>query len=170
MRGAEEAAEKVARFVNVMGGAETIEMLSGAENAYFGVAGAVAQVAVSTAASEGEILHSANNLGIVAAQTRMTTDEVIGLSAALVAMGQPAERSRSAMQNFVSVMNKGVAGQGVENLQAMADVMGTTVDEISRLWENDPTQFLVQFLHSMKNAAAEGRNMTEMISSFGLEG
>lgn len=167
---AEEAAEKVARFVNVMGGAETIETLSGAENAYFGVAGAVAQVAVSTAASEGEILHSANNLGIVAAQTRMTTDEVIGLSAALVAMGQPAERSRSAMQNFVSVMNKGVAGQGVENLQAMADVMGTTVDEISRLWQNDPTQFLVQFLRSMKNAAAEGRNMTEMISSFGLEG
>lgn len=167
---AEDAAESIAKLVNVMGGAETIQRLNDADDAYRAFATSIAQVGVSTAATDAEILHTASNLGIVGAQTNMAADEIIGLSAATASLGQPAERARSAFQDLVSVMNKGAAGGSVEQMEAMSRTLGMTRDEMLALWDANPTEFFMRFLDAVKQADAQGQNMTSTLNSFGIEG
>lgn len=167
---AEEAAEQIAKLVNVMGGAEHIQAVSGIDDAYRGFATSLAQVGVTTAATDAEIMHTASNLGLVASQAGWTADEVLGLSAATASFGVPAERARSAMQDFVSVVNQGLGGVGVERLQEMANVMGITVDEIEAMWDADPMGFFQKFLESLNAAESAGANYTTLLSQMGIEG
>lgn len=167
---AEEAAEQIAKLVNTMGGAEHVGAVSGVDDAYRAFATSLSQVGVTTAATDAEIMHTASNLGLVASQAGWAGDEVLGLSAATASFGIPAERARSAMQDFVSVVNQGLGGVGVERLQEMANVMGITVDEIESMWASDPMGFFQQFLSSLNAAEAGGRNYTELLASMGIEG
>lgn len=170
---AEEAATRIAKLVNVLGGAEAVASgmgLSDVEDAYRAIATSIAEVGVNSAATDAEILHTASNMARVAAQANFTGDEVVGLASAFASMGMPAELSRSAFQDFVKVVNLGLAGVGEmpEKLDRMAQLMGITSEEIAGLWEADPAEFFLQLLAAVDAAADAGENVTGMLYEMGI--
>lgn len=176
--GAEEAATSVAKLVNAMGGAETVlrDMglavydaagnISNAEDAYRLLFTAVAELGVSSAATDQEIMHTAMNLARVGAQAGFSADEVVGFASATASIGVPAENARSAMQDFVHVMNTADASK----MEDVAGVMGMTAQEVESMWASNPADFFVQFLAAVDAADASGQNMTETLARIGIEG
>lgn len=176
--GAEEAATSVAKLVNAMGGAESVlrDMglavydaagnISNAEDAYRLLFTAVAELGVSSAATDQEIMHTAMNLARVGAQAGFSADEVVGFASATASIGVPAENARSAMQDFVHVMNTADASK----MEDVAGVMGMTAQEVESMWASNPADFFVQFLAAVDAADASGQNMTETLARIGIEG
>lgn len=172
---AEEAGESIAKFVNQLGGAANVyrqhqDLMESESDVWNAVAASIAEVGVNSAATDQQVLHTASNLGLVGAQANMTAEEILGLSAGMASFGIPAERSRSAMQEFVNVMNRGVAGINTDNLDAVGRMMGLTADEAARAWEANPSGFVLDFVQALNRADGAGTNMTAALNSMGIKG
>ena len=127
---ASEAAESIARIGN----------LTGTED-WEALASSIALVGVNSAATDAQITKTAQEIAQAGAASNLSTDEIIGLAAAFASLGVPPERARSVIQDLISVMNKGLAGQN-DAVATTARLFGVTADEAARLWKEDPAKFI----------------------------
>lgn len=151
---ADEAAEAIARIGN----------LTGVDN-WDALASSIALVGVNSAATDAQIVKTTQELAQAGAAANFSADELIGLAAAFASLGVPPERARSVIQDLISVMNKGLAGQN-DALQQTAKILGTTTDAVAQLWQTDPAQFISSFASALNGVD----NITVALSDVGLEG
>ena len=153
---ASEAAESIARIGNLTG-----------TNDWEGLASSIALVGVNSAATDAQITKTAQEIAQAGAASNLSTDEIIGLAAAFASLGVPPERARSVIQDLISVMNKGLAGQN-DAIATTARLFGTTADEAARLWKEDPAKFIQTMASSL--SSLEPEQITTALSDIGLEG
>lgn len=153
---ASEAAESIARIGNLTG-----------TDDWEALASSIALVGVNSAATDAQITKTAQEIAQAGAASNLSTDEIIGLSAAFASLGVPPERARSVIQDLISVMNKGLAGQN-ESIATTARLFGVTADEAARLWKEDPAKFIQTMAASL--SSLEPEQITTALSDIGLEG
>lgn len=153
---ASDAATALARIGNLTGTTD-----------WEALASAIASVAVEGASSYSEITKTAQEIAQAGAASNLAADEIVGLASAFASLGVPPERARSVIQDLISVMNKGLAGQN-ESIATTARLFGTTADEVARLWKEDPAKFIQTMAASL--SSLEPEQITTALSDIGLEG
>lgn len=151
---ADQAAESLARIANLTGVSD-----------WEALASSIALVGVNAAATDAQIVKTTQELAQAGAAANFAADDLIGLATAFASLGVPPERARSVIQDLISVMNKGLAGQN-DAIQTTARLLGVTADEAANLWQTDPAQFIVNFSKALNSVD----NVTVALSEVGLEG
>lgn len=151
---ATSAAEAFGRIANLTGNRDWEELAS-----------MVALVGVNSAATDQQILKTAQEISQAGAAANYSSDQIIGLAGAFASLGVPPERARSVMQDLNKVMNKSLAGMN-NGLAEAASLMGITADEAANLWQTDSGAFFTQFVEGLSGVD----NLTLALSNVGLEG
>lgn len=151
---ATEAAEYIARIGN----------LTGTED-WNALASAIALVGVNSAATDQQIVDTAEEIAQAGSLANLSAQDVIGLSGALASLAVPPERARSVLFSLFTEVNRGIAGLS-DTLPQFASIMGLTVEEVTSLYQTDPSEFIVR----LSQALGATENMTAALDALGLDG
>ena len=173
---AEDIDEFTATMAKLIAISDTLEASTGVESIarlgnltgtrdWEGLASSIALVGVNSAATDAQIVKTAQEVAQAGAAANFAADDVIGLAAAFASLGVPPERARSVLQDLIAVMNNGLAGAN-DSIQQTADLMGIAAGEAANLWQTDPAQFLQNLIPTL----ATVDNLTVTLSDLGLEG
>ncbi|QYJ79430.1 phage tail tape measure protein [Shewanella acanthi] len=100
------------------------------------------------------------NLGSAAAAAFGTT---------LAELGQPAERSRSAMQRLGAEINN-ASKKGGESLETLMRITGQTAKQIEQDLGEAPEKVLVKFLEGLQKVKGEGKLVSDSLKAMHIEG
>lgn len=100
------------------------------------------------------------NLGSAAAAAFGTT---------LAELGQPAERSRTAMQRLGAEINE-ASKKGGDSLERLTKITGLTAKQIEQDLGDAPEKVLVKFLEGLQKVKAEGGLVSDALKSMGIDG
>lgn len=120
------------------------------------------------ATTESEIMGLATMLVGTLSSIGVGEDEILGLSAAMSALGITAERGGSTMSKFFSEMASAVANGG-EDLYAFAELAGTSADEFINAFNRSPMEGLDLFLSGMRRAKENGQSFVETLDKMGIK-
>ena len=143
----EEGAATLAQFINVSG-----DSLDNVDR----VGSAIVALGNNTATTEADIAHMALRMGKFGNTVHMTSDEVLGYSAALASSGIEAQLGGSAMGRTWLDIQSAVSGN-TETLQKYAKYAGTTAEEFKKQWSTDPS--------GVFNGLIKGLSTTEDLTS-----
>lgn len=102
---------------------------------YVNLGSAITAVAVSSEATDAQVISLTKELAAGASGAGFTAAAVVGLSSALASLGVAPERARGAFSTYFATLNKAVAGGG-QALEDFAVVTGISADELERLVRN----------------------------------
>lgn len=123
----EEGAATLAQFINVSG-----DSLDNVDR----VGSAIVALGNNTATTEADIAHMALRMGKFGNTVHMTSDEVLGYSAALASSGIEAQLGGSAIGRTWLDIQGAVSGN-TETLQKYAKYAGTTAEDFKKQWSTD---------------------------------
>lgn len=152
-----EVAEYFGRLNNLTGGSDNWESL----------ADSVAKVGINSAATDQQILKTAQEVAQAAAGANYAADEIIGLSGAFASLGVPPERARSVLLDFNKIMTEGM-GESTESMKMLSAQMGISEDSIRDMWRAKPTELISGMAKAMKDMAPE--EAMNFLQDFGLKG
>lgn len=110
---------------------------------------ALAELANHTRGSADEILYFSQRMAGTAVQVGITADEVLGLGAAVSAIGAQPELGASALIQTITQISRALQSGGDE-AERFAQVMGVSLTELQRMWaEQGPTQVILQLLNTL---------------------
>ncbi|WP_137225789.1 phage tail tape measure protein [Shewanella sp. MEBiC00475] len=89
--------------------------------------------------------------------------------ATLAELGQPAERSRTAIQKLGAAINE-ASKKGGDDLELLTKITGQTADQIEKDLGDAPEKVLVKFLEGLKRVKSEGGLVSDALKSMGIEG
>lgn len=121
------------------------EILDLNNKSYQNLGASISYVGRMSVASEPEVVTMLQKIAANAHQAGMSSQDIIGLSAALASLKEPPERAQGALQTYFKIVNEAVA-QGGMKLQNFATFMGITTQKAADLAKTDPTAFLKSFL------------------------
>lgn len=157
---ADEGAVNIAQFLNIMGESpKTIDQFGNA----------LVELGNTTATDEASILRLATRLASAGKLVGLTTPEILGLSAAMSAVGLTAEAGGTAMSTTMKMISKDVATGG-ENLKLYAEITGQTAEEFAETWRNEPIKALQDFLVGMSNLEGGSEAVIQMLDELGFSG
>lgn len=130
-------------------------------NDFEAMASAIAQVGVNSAATDAQIIKTAEGVARAAAAYNFTADEIIGLSAAMASLGVQPEAARGIMVQFISTVDEGAAGL-TDAMQVMAAQMNMTEEAATRLWKTDPSEFMKELSKGLTTSGDLTRTLSEM--------
>lgn len=157
---ADEGAVNIAQFLNIMGESpKTVDQFGNA----------LVELGNTTATDEASILSLATRLASAGKLVGLTTPEILGLSAAMSAVGLTAEAGGTAMSTTMKMISKDVATGG-ENLKLYAEITGQTAEEFAETWRNEPIKALQDFLIGMANLEGGSEAVIQMIDELGFSG
>lgn len=126
----DQAAVGLAQFANVMGTDQTLFQNMGS---------AIVALGNNFATNEAQIVDFAQEMAIAGKLSGMSEADILGFGTALASMGLDAASSGTAFQRMTQTMIGAVAGFDTEaietKMQALADSMGVTLDELNEQWE-----------------------------------
>lgn len=130
---------------------------------YFDRLGAsIAQVGADTVATDPEIASMLNQIGPLGASAGFTSDQIVGLSAALASVRVQPELARGTLTRVFGQLNRYVA-EGSPILAEYGKVMGVTADTAAKMWKSNPSQF---FQSLMKGLQDTQKNQGELTTTF----
>lgn len=132
---------------------------------------AIAKVGVSSSATEIDIINITQQLAPLAKLAGFSASEVIGLSGALASMQIRPELARGAFQSTIFKITD-AAENGGKKLQAYADIMGRTGDEVRAMVTGknaDPAKFLVEYITGIGKAMESGRSFSSILDELGVK-
>jgi len=146
----DEGATSIARFMNIVGtdltkGTKPVDRF----------ASSLVALGNQTATDEESILALAMRLASAGNLAGLSTPDILGLSAAMSAVGLTAEAGGTAMSTTLQLIHKGVASGG-EDLEKFAAVAGTTAEDFARTWRENPIDALQQLLIGMSHLSEDG--------------
>lgn len=154
----QEGATALARIINITG--EDISTVD-----QFG--SALVDLGNNSAASEAEILATANEVARATAAYDLASTSVLGISAALTSLGAKPESAGSAIGSFFIEIEKAILSGG-NDLKKFADVLGITSDELLNLFSKDKEQVFTQFIQGLGEIDAAGGSITTTLSELDL--
>lgn len=160
----EDAAITIARFARILGVAEED---FGEFAAGFG--DVLVHLGNITAGSESEIMAVAYRLAALGPIAGLTTEEILGLSAAINEFGIKPERGGTAMRRIFLEMGYAIA-DGNENLQSFAAQLGMTGDEFIKAFGEDPAGTVAAFVASIAENYEAAKISKEQMQEWGLSG
>lgn len=129
---------------------------------------AIAEVGVSSAATETEIIAITQQLAPLASLAGFSAQEVVGLSGALASMRIRPELARGAFQSTIFKITEATESGG-KSLQAYADVMGITGDEVTKLFKTKPAEFFNQYITGIGKAMEGGQSFSSILDTLGVK-
>lgn len=136
-------------------------------NDFEAVAGTIATLSDSLNATDAQIVSVAREVSRVGAIMRLSTDEVLGLSAAFASVGIAPEQARSVLNQFTRNIDEAISGVN-DNLGDFARLMGITEAQVASLWQQDSAQFLVDFTNAL--AQVDPTQLGNALNELGIDG
>lgn len=158
--GLEEASTEMARFLNIM---------NESDDAVSNYGSTIVALGNNYATTESEIANMAERLAGASANTKLTSQDVLGLAAAMSSLGIKAEAGGSSMTTIFNNMSSAVA-KGGDQLQAYADIAGMSAEEFAQAWGERPIEVFEQMIENTHNMVQEGGNLTETLDAWGVSG
>lgn len=154
----EQAATSLARFMTVMGTAQSDVS---------GLGSSLVELGNNYATTEAEIMAMAMRLAGAGNQIGMSEGQVLGLSTALSSVGIEAEAGGSAMSKVMIDIASSVE-KGGERLEKFAAVAGVSADQFAAKWRSDPGEALAAFVRGLANAEAQGKSTFGILEELGI--
>ncbi len=124
---------------------------------------AVAFTGVNAVATDAEILAMSESIAAVSNQAGIAAADTIGFAAALASLKVRPEEARGVLTRLFREFDISVS-QGGARLDDLAKVLGVTSEEAAKIWDQDASGFVQQFL---RGAAATGQ-LNETITALGI--
>lgn len=157
---ANDAAQSLARFFNIMGtGASKFDNLGSS----------IVDLGNNFATTESEITDISLRLAGAGKIVGLAESDILGLSTAMSSIGIAAERGGTAMTRTLVEINTAVDGGG-ERLQKFADVAGTTATAFASTWKDEPINAVLEFIEGIKRLGEEGGNVSTTLDDLDLRG
>jgi TP901 family phage tail tape measure protein len=87
----------------------------------------------------------------------------------LAELGQPAERSRTAIQKLGAAINE-ASKKGGDDLERLTKITGQTAEQIEKDLGTAPEKVLVAFLEGLKKVKEQGGLVSDSLKAMGIEG
>lgn len=160
--GAEQVTAEVGKLSNVLKG---IPAENRADKLLF-LGNALNILGANTAATAPTIADFAGRIGGLA--PRLGAANILGISAALEELGVTAERGGSAVGRTVQQIGQLLADPG--DAQLLAKYMGSTVDEITRLFNENPNEVFLQLSKAIGDGSLNSVELAKALDELGLSG
>lgn len=154
----EAGARSLGRLINITG-----ESVSNIDR----LGSSIVALGNNLAATEQEITNAATFLASSTAQFGLTAAEVVGLSGALVALGQRAETSGSAVGAAMVEIDNAI-GEGGKNLETLLNLTEMTRQEFVTLFADSAPQALAKFTAALNELPSQ--EQTKILEDFNLAG
>lgn len=156
----DQAVEMLARILTMTGeGIPQIQNLSSA----------VVALGNDFNVTEADIVHMTKEIVTGTQEIKLGSAAAAAFATALGELGQPAERSRTAMQRLAGAI-KQASITGGEDLQRLSKVTGLTGEQIKKSLGTEPEKVLVAFLKGLKNINDAGGQMSGVLQRMGIDG
>lgn len=159
---AAEAADSLARFMNITGTAtKDVDKLGST----------VVDLGNNFATNEDEIVTMATRLASAGTVAGLTEQEILALSTAISSVGIRAEAGASSMSTTLTQIEKIVNGVGEnseETLTKLASVAGMTAEEFAESWKNEPIKALTAFLYGLGQINEADESMIVTLDELGM--
>jgi len=156
---AEAAATDFARFANIMGmSLKDVDKLGAA----------VVDLGNNFATNETQITEMSMRLAGAGRVVGLTETDVLGLAAALSAVGIEAQMGGSAVSRTMIKIANAVADGG-ETLDVFAATAGMSAEEFATKWKNEPAKALVVLIDGLKQTIDEGGNVFAVLEELGVQ-
>lgn len=155
---AEDAAITLAQFFNVTG-----EDLQNVDK--FGAV--LVELGNRFPAFESGIMEMAQRIAAAGSGVGMTSDQLLGLAAALVSTGLNAESGGSAISTIIRNIDTQVATSG-KKLSAWAEAAGMSVEEFKLAWTKDAAGTFQQIVNSISQSVDGGENLNLILGELGI--
>jgi len=156
--GSDQAISGLANLIGAFGMAETSVVDLGSS---------LAELANHTRGNASDMLQFSDRMAGTAVQVGMTAEEVLGLGAAVSAIGVMPELGASAVTQVVTKISRAMQ-EGGEDARDFADAMNMSAEELQTMWnEQGATATLMQFLESLSQ---QGEAASLTLRDLGLSG
>lgn len=161
---AEDAAFGLIRFGNIMHGTalDVEEFVRRAGSA-------IVALGNSSVSTEGEILNLTLRLAAAGDRAKFSEQEILAWATTLTDLGTRAELGGSAVSRAINEMLIAVQ-TGSENVATFAGVMGLSVEEFSRAFEEDASAAVLAFVGALEEGIIAGTVTKDMLTEMGLGG
>lgn len=154
----EQAADGLARFMNVMGtSADEVDNLGSA----------LVGLGNNFAATEGEILAMGQRLAAAGKSIGLSEAEVLGFATALTSVGIEAEAGGSAFSKVFKQIQLEVETGG-KQLALFAEVANMSIADFSRLFKEDAAEAVTRFIEGFFEIQQEGGSAIKTLDQLGL--
>ena len=156
---AEEAANEMARFANIMGTSS---------DDYERMGSVIVELGNNLATTESEILEMAMRMAGVGNLVGMSESEILAMAAALSSLGIEAEAGASSIATLWTEIETMVA-LGSSELEDFAEVAGMTPQAFKTMWNSDAAGAFLAFIQGLQEMGAEGESVMAVISGMGID-
>lgn len=157
---ADQAAEAIARFMNVM---------QSAPDAVTRIGSTIVDLGNKGATTEKEITQMAQRIASAGATVGLAEPQVLGLAAAMSNVGIKAEAGGSAMSQILIKIDKMVRGGG-QQLEQLASIAGVSASAFAEAWRTNAAGALTMLTAGLGRAHAAGQDMNSMLADLGIRG
>jgi TP901 family phage tail tape measure protein len=159
---AEEAADSIARFLNI-----TNQGMPSTAAQFEQVGSVVVDLGNKSASTEQEILRMAMRLAAAGTQIGLSQHEILGMSSALASLGIRAESGGSSFSRVMLEIANAVDNGG-DALDQFAEVAGVSATQFAQVYENEPVQAISMFLEGLNNLREGGENLFPVLEGLDL--
>lgn len=152
----EEGATMLARFANVTG-----------DDRYRQLANVIVDLGNNSATTEAEILTMAQRLASAGTTAGLSSDQILGMAAALSSVGIEAEAGGTAFSKLTIEIANAVADGG-SKLQQFADVAGVSGQAFAQQFRENGAQAIAAFTAGLGRIQKEGGNVFAILDKMGL--
>lgn len=159
---AAEAADAFARFANAA---------NVPQDKFDEMANTVRFLGRNLATTESEIVKMGFRIAGAGSLVGLSTDQTLGLAAALSSLGIKAEMGGSAASKILKALYTSVNSdtrEAKQRLELFAQVAGTSAENFARVWQSSPQAALVQFLAGLSALEESGGNVVDTLGQLGL--
>ena len=154
----EQGATEMARFAN-------ITQMSQKDFSRLG--SAIVDLGNNYATTESEIMSMSMRLAAAGSQAGMTEGDILGIATALSSLGLEAQAGGSSFSKAITMIQVAVE-TGSDSVEDFARIAGMSVEEFTRLWEEDAAAALTAFTTGLGNVEEHGQSATVILDELGI--
>lgn len=148
---ADSAATLLAQFSNITGVTD-----------YDNLGSTVAALGDSTATTASKIVEMSQGMAAAATVAGMSAQDVLGISAAVGALGVRSQMGATAMSQLITKLY--LAVETGEDLEKYAKTAGMTAEEFKRAWGEDAAGALNTFIHGLNDTERNGKSAIAVLN------
>lgn len=121
------------------------------------------------AASEDTIANMTKEIVSGTREINLSSSAAAAFGATLAELGQPAERSRTAIQRLAGAIKEAAVNGGTD-LEFLSNIAKMTGDQIIESLGTEPEQVLLAFLKGLNQVNESGGQMSKVLNAIGIDG